>query len=276
MTKDIKSEKRSSVVRPPSSEMLVPLGWLRVCACVLMVSHFGRRAICSESDIDTSRQAVRVAADVPVDLPAGQSRRQWWKERAGALDRRRDNSKKDEISRLIEQIRSIQFESSYSDVAQPQRPAQQQAEAEPPAAPVIAVPAVEPEIQRETPLESMDTGAFQMVEDLLKDANTIASPFELAEVLFRSGRLGPAGIYYKQALASIADAAAVNSDRAWILFQIGNCCMLDDPNKARESYAELIRTHPDSPWAEVAKARYGLVDWYQQDQPRKLIQELNR
>jgi hypothetical protein len=123
----------------------------------------------------------------------------------------------------------------------------------------------------------MSEQTLQAVQHLLKDPNHIPNALELAEILYRSGKPGPAGLCYKQALNSIAaDDPNRAGERAWVLFQIGNCLKYDDPNTARESYAELIRTHLDSPWAEIAKSEHGLIDWYQQDQPRKLIQELNR
>ena len=118
---------------------------------------------------------------------------------------------------------------------------------------------------------------LRLVENQLKDPNLISNPFELAEILFKSGRQIQAGICYKQALKVLpADDPNVATERAWILFQIGNCLKDEDPNTARESYAELIRTHSDSPWAEIAKARYGIIEWYQQDNPGELIQQLNR
>jgi hypothetical protein len=95
--------------------------------------------------------------------------------------------------------------------------------------------------------------------------------------LFRSGRMVSAGLCYKQALKTIpTDDPNLGTERAWILFQIGNCLKDEDPNTAKESYAELIRTHPDSPWTEIARVRHGLIEWNQQEKPGELIRQLNR
>ena len=116
---------------------------------------------------------------------------------------------------------------------------------------------------------------LQQVDELIKEPNRISNPFELAEILFKTGRTAQAAVCYKRALATMtANDPNMAGERAWILFQIGNCLKYDDPNAARESYAELVRTHPDSPWAEAAKSRYDLVDWYQKENPRNLIVEL--
>jgi tetratricopeptide (TPR) repeat protein len=100
---------------------------------------------------------------------------------------------------------------------------------------------------------------------------------ELAEVLFKSGRFSEAGQCYKRAYELFPDNDAnLVGDKNWILFQIGNCFEYDDPNTARENFAQLIRTNPSSPWADVAKFRHDLADWMQKEQPKKLIEEMNR
>jgi tetratricopeptide (TPR) repeat protein len=213
----------------------------------------------------------------PADVPARQSELQLRKSIVSPPSQRRDNSKTDDLRQMIEQIRSVTFES--------QQPAQQPVNTAPDISPEPNItPAVEPVTQPvsvsappEAPDKSMSGQTLQTVQHLLKGPNHIATPLELAEILYRSGELGLAGLCYKQALSSIAaDDPNWAGERAWILFQIGNCLKDNDPNAARESYAELVRTHPDSPWAEIAKSENSLADWYQQDQPHKLIQELNR
>ena len=100
---------------------------------------------------------------------------------------------------------------------------------------------------------------------------------QLAEILFKSGRFSQAGQCYKRAYEMLpADDVNLVGDRNWILFQMGNCFEYDDPNTARENYARLLRTNPTSPWADVAKFRHDLADWLQKEQPKKLIEELNR
>jgi len=214
-------------------------GWLRAIALVLMIVHFGCKAVCADN-------------------------------------------KTNDLKQIIEQIRSIQFESpavghiepSAAGQAEPQQPAMPEDEKQKiesqPSPDVVVVSAVNND-------KSMSNQTLHKVDELLKDPNAIANPLELAEVLFQTGVLEPAGLCYKQALVSIAaNDPNVASERAWILFQIGNCLKDNDPNASKESYAELIRTHPDSPWAEIAKTKHGLLDWYQQEQPRKLIEELKR
>ena len=46
-----------------------------------------------------------------------------------------------------------------------------------------------------------------------------------------------------------------------------------DPPTAVEMYEQLIAEYPNSPWADLAKARTKLIDWYLKDKPDTLINE---
>ncbi len=197
-----------------------------------------------------------------------------------------DNSKSNELRQIIEQVRSVKFEKYHGESVEPQQPAQQNADTAP-AVPFQPTVAALPDETEPQPLassaathpagESTSNLTLLIIEEQLKDPNQITNPFELAEILFRSGRLVQAGLCYKQALNIMpTDDPNLGTERAWILFQIGNCLKDEDPNTARESYSELIRTHPDSPWTEIAKIRYGLIEWSQQEKPVELIQQLKQ
>jgi hypothetical protein len=229
--------------------------------------------------VSTVNQAINFAAAIKDQLPqtsppaADNQKRlelQLRKSNISPPTQHRQEDKTDDLKQIIAQIRSMNLE--------PKPSAQQPADT----APVIksqpsAIKAEALPVQTQTPEKPIIDNTLQMVEEMLKDPNRISTPLELAEVLFQSGRIVPAGLCYKQALVSM-DVNDPNKaeERAWILFQIGNCLKYEDPNTARNSFSELVRTQPGSSWAEIAKSEHGLVEWYQQDQPRKLIQELNR
>jgi hypothetical protein len=250
----------------------------------------------------TANQATSFAAAVkdqlpqtsppPADTPARQVERQLRKSNISPLTQHSDNGKADDLKQIIEQIRSIEFGLARGELVEPATVSQVK-----PQQPAVSEDGKQNTEDREQKTEdrgqrtedgkqkieyqssvlSQPSSEIQMLEDLLKDPNRIANPLELAEVLFKSGKPSPAGLCYKQALISLdANDTNMAGERAWILFQIGNCFKYDDPNTARQSFAELIRTHPSSPWAEIAKSEHGIVEWYQQDQPRKLIQEINQ
>jgi TolA-binding protein len=206
-----------------------------------------------------------------VDTTSISLERQLMESRISSLPQGRDKQKADELKQMIEKVRSVKLE--------PKKPAQQPASAAP-VENIITAAAAEQSpqpVQTQSVENSNSNETLQLVENQLKDPNLISNPFELAEILFKSGRHVQAGICYKQALKVLpADDPNLATERAWILFQIGNCLKDEDPNTARESYAELIRTHPNSPWTEIAKARYGIIELYQQENSGDLIQQLNR
>jgi tetratricopeptide (TPR) repeat protein len=221
-----------------------------------------------------------------VKTSSGELERQLRNNRISPPNQPQHNNKTDELRQLIEQIRSIKIEPASTSPAEPQRSPQKPVDTAPPAVsePTTTTAPAEPEtqqatvdLQTEATSGSISVQTLQKVEEQLKDANHITNPLELAEILFRSGRPALAGLCYKKALTSIGvDDPNLANERAWILFQIGNCLKDDDPNTARESYAELIRTYPQSPWADAARARHILIDWYQTDKPGELIRQLNR
>jgi tetratricopeptide (TPR) repeat protein len=185
------------------------------------------------------------------------------------------NAPQDGLRQIIEQIRSVRIKQS--------QPAQKttedrgrKTEYSSPSS-VISHPSSE---RPEVPAVKVDAPSttekiMQDIEALIKEPNHISNPLELAENLFRIGKPGLAAVCYKQALSLIPpDDPNQHLEREWILFQIGNCLKYDDPNAARESYEELLRTNPDSPWAEAARFRHNLIDWLQKEHPAKLIQEL--
>ena len=231
----------------------------------------------------TANFASEVNDTLPQNIPSPvdtSSKIQLMESRISSLPNDNDNNKTDELKKMIELVRSVKLE--------PRQPAQQPAPlaaapaAEQPAqpAPPVAATAVEQPAQpvQTQPAESSTSNeTLRLVENQLKDPNLISNPFELAEILFKSGKQVQAGICYKQALKTLpADDPNLATERAWLLFQIGNCFKDEDPNTARESYAELIRTHSNSPWTEIAKARYSIIELYQQDNPGELIRQLNR
>ncbi|MBW7990117.1 MAG: hypothetical protein FVQ84_08910 [Planctomycetes bacterium] len=118
---------------------------------------------------------------------------------------------------------------------------------------------------------------LQTIRNLSQNPGNLHNPFELGETLFLSGYLKEAAIIYQEALIRKSpDDAASARDRAWILFQVGNCLRDDDQLEAIKKYGQLIIEYPNSPWKELADARRTLLDWYLKDEPRKLIAERKR
>jgi len=195
-----------------------------------------------------------------------------------AIDEK-DTKSRDQLKQIIEQIRSVEFGS------QKQAPA-----------PVIVpekAPAIKPNetvtevpVQKEEAKQAIESkpqygpiteNTLQMLKTLIRDPEKLANPLELGEILFVSGNLKEAALFYSEALKrKDPNDVSLSWDRAWILFQTGNCLRNDDLPAAAKAYQQLLTEYPNSPWADSAKARSNLIAWYLKDDPVKLIAEVKR
>ena len=185
-----------------------------------------------------------------------------------------DTKSRNQLKRIIEQIRSVEFG--------PQKQAP---------APVVIpekTPAIEPKetvpdvpVQKEKAkqeakpkllYEPIADETLQMLRSLAQNPEKLDNPLELGEILFVSGYVKEAATFYSEALKrKDPNDVSVSWDRAWILFQTGNCLRNDDLPAAAKMYQQLLTEYPNSPWADMATAQSNLIAWYLKDEPVKLM-----
>lgn len=186
-----------------------------------------------------------------------------------------NNKSKDQLQQIIKQIRTLEFKSpvqtpALSSVAEPidsepneissgQESTQQQGQ---------KTHQIEPKLG----YEPISTQTLEIFEKLSQNPEQIHNPFELGEVLYRSGNLKEAALCYQYVLDSADPNTPVTQNTAWILFQIGNCLQNDDSATAMQMYRRLTVEYPDSPWADFARAKVQLIDWLLRDKPKMLIE----
>jgi hypothetical protein len=202
--------------------------------------------------------------------------RRLWESRIRMADPNEDTETRVALDHLIHQIRSMRFEepkpkpvfSIPIDAPPVQEPSDSPAMSEPPA-PEDATTPIEP--MAETP-GTLAADTLARVDAAIKDPNIIDKPLELAELLFLSGHTKEAAVLYQKALDQLdRENGARPEDRAWILFQIGNCLRETDMIQARDAYLKVVAEYPDCPWVDLAKAHGRLMSWYQKAKPRQLI-----
>ena len=190
-----------------------------------------------------------------------------------------DTKSRNQLKQMIEQIRSIEF-----------KPQQQAPEPVivPEKAPVIepneTVPDVpvqkekaKQEVKPRLPYEPITDETLQMLINLAQEPEKLDNPLELGEIVFVNGNVKEASMFYLEALKrKDPNDVSVSRDRAWILFQIGNCLRNDDLPTAAKMYQQLLTEYPNSPWAGLATAQSNLIAWYSKDEPAKLIAEVKR
>ena len=225
--------------------------------------------------VETEQELPRILSAVPAGInnPLG---RQLWRAGIGFYKDQSEGSGKSELKLLIEQIRALEV-----------RPPEHHSES---VIKIGPVPSPEPnEMQtdidltentsKETvkftqPYEPVSDRTLQMLADSSLDPNQMDNPFGLGEILYCSGRLREAVPFYRQALNRIEkDESPSEQNRAWILFQLGNCLRDYDLPAAKKMYVQLITEYPESTWVDLAKVWDKLIDLYLKDDPKKLIAE---
>jgi hypothetical protein len=243
--------------------------------CLLSCSMAGTTA----ADPDGSNVP---APTMRTDIQQDQLARKLWSSRIIAPDPNDDVTASLALKRLIRQVQSVKFEDkkpapTFTPPVAPQTPPE----------PTIVQPAREVEAPAIRPAtaaaESSETQPLlpnktqKVLEGLLQDTGRIHDPLEMAELLFLNGRPTEAAPFYQRALEHTAPGnPATNQDRAWILFQLGNCLRETDLAQAQDTYVKLISEYPDSPWTELAKAHGRLLSWYREARPQELLASRQR
>ncbi|MHC4622284.1 MAG: tetratricopeptide repeat protein [Planctomycetota bacterium] len=215
----------------------------------------------------------------PAPVSSSQLSRQLWQARISTPEDEIDELNRYELEQIIEQIRSVQFK-PREKTAEPVILLKVTPTIEPNKAPQDGNAPSEPakkEVEYKPPYKLVSAKTLQTLKDQAQHPEQVRNPLQLAEILFLSGNKKEAVTFYKEALnRQSADNLWSAHDKAWILFQIGNCLREDDPQTARKAYARLITEYPDLPWADLAKAKDKLLEWYETDKPRTLIDEQTR
>ncbi len=202
--------------------------------------------------------------------------RQLWQARISASKDRNPSQSKNELRQIIRQINSIEFK-PQDQTPKPLIVVEPIQKAEPnEISPDTEMPQEqEPsKIERKLPYEQVTDQTLQIFKSLSQHPDQLHNPFKLAEILFNSRRLREAAKCYQEALNRMTTNETDQlGNRAWLLFQIGNCLRNDDPPTAMQMYRQLIAEHPNSPWADLAKAKSKLIDWCLKDKPNALINE---
>jgi hypothetical protein len=138
----------------------------------------------------------------------------------------------------------------------------------------------EPNIVKSQPQESntvppgqIDKKTIEELVALAKDPNAIAEPLALAQTLYRTGYFKEAAIFYEIAAdrTTAMGRTLSSDDKAWILLQLA-VCHQDAPATAIGVLDKLIAEYPKSIWTSAAVTKRDILQWYQNDNPRQLLE----
>ncbi len=221
--------------------------------------------------VDKKQSKLLIAQSPTTDLG-----RQLWRDRIANPEDGKTSEGKDELQQLIKQINSIEFKPQAQTpepliVVEPIRKAEPNEVSSDTDIPQEQEPT---KLEREQPYEQISAETLQMLKDLSQHPDQLHNPFELAEILFNSNCLKEAAKCYQQALNRLTTEQTDQLDnKAWLLFQIGNCLRNTDRPTALQMYKQLIAEYPDSPWVDLSKAESELIEWYLKDRPNTLIKQ---
>jgi len=187
---------------------------------------------------------------------------------------REDQESRNRLKRIIEQVRSVKFESEIEVFNVPvdhnEAPVRE---------PNETVPDVSFRKREETekviielPKKPVSDMTMAMLKNILKYPDQLDDPLGLGELLFAGGNMKGAVLFYQEALRRTdPNDIRLSQDRAWMMFQIGNCLRYHEPATATETYRKLLVEYPNSLWSDLAKAQKEVIDWSLIEKPRELI-----
>jgi tetratricopeptide (TPR) repeat protein len=185
-----------------------------------------------------------------------------------------------QLKKVIDRINAVQFKSKEqterdkavsSDIAVAENAAKQAKEANDVPATIIPDASF---LQDEQKNLNITEQTVQIIEQSMQQPQSVKNPLELANILYNCGRLKDAAVFYQQAINDSNDVKDVMyKDKAWILFQAGNCLQKIEPETAVKIYKRLIVEYPDSTWTQAAGAKSHLIEWYLQQKPETLLKK---
>ncbi len=227
----------------------------------------------SEAAPEVAQSGSAIAMD-----PNSPQQRELWQAEIRVAQTPEDDTSKNELENIIERIRSVTFEPPRQAVEPVIVPVEAQS-TEPAERPTEVTTDVKDKPKRivpkpKLPYEPITEKTLQMLRNLSKNPEKVDNPFELGETLFLSGNLKEAVVFYTEALhRTEPNDVDPSGNRAWMLFQTGNCLRNSDRPEAAKMYALLLTEYPNSPWMYMAQAQAQLIGWYLRDEPYKLIAE---
>jgi len=250
--------------RPPVQIAGLPLDQRQTQVNSNMTANFAAR-------VDKKSSHPLIAKSPTTDLG-----RKLWQARISASEDKDSSQSKEELRRIIRQISSVEFTLQAQPaepliVVEPIRKTEPNEISSPSEMPQKHEPGI---IEHNLPYKPVTDETLQVFKSLSQYPEELSNPLELAEILFNSHCLEEAAKCYREALNRLtADQTEPVGNADWILFQTGNCLRNNDPSTAMQMYAQLIAEYPESPWADLAKAKNELTDWYLKDTPDALIDE---
>ena len=112
---------------------------------------------------------------------------------------------------------------------------------------------------------------------LTQSPDKLRKPEVLAEILYHGKAYAEAALCYREAYDRLSrQTLAPSEDKAWYLFQLGNCLQHTNQKEAMDIIKQLISEYPHSLWSEMVRIKGQCITWEINDKPKELIQEVKQ
>jgi len=205
-----------------------------------------------------------------------------WQARITSPDRQKDITTTRKINELISKIESLDFEKKTAN----KDDKKEKQEKEKPIQPE-KVRKQQPENAQEGNAETEENKKQEnkanekenynkkqtekLIEKIVTKFEDAENPLELAHILLQGGYPEQAGIFYESALSK---KQLSPTDKAWVLFQTGNCFEDSNPSKAEKSYKELLIKYKDCEWSKIAESKLEILQLKRENQLDELISKV--
>ncbi len=205
-----------------------------------------------------------------------------WRERIQAPESRRGNDTS-ELQSLIAKLRSTHVPSPSAIPAAPLVDANAlpgDPEVSAPPTPLPAPPVGPTTLTAPIPTLPVARGPLRpetlaQIERMADQTMDPGLALRLADLLYESQYRDRATPFYRLATETLdPNAPLAHENRAWALFQLGNCQRESAPAEAKLAYQRLTSEYPTAPWADLATMWHDLADWYWREQPRETLDEV--
>jgi TolA-binding protein len=208
---------------------------------------------------------------------------QVFRETIASPENQNDSEKKQQLSNLIEQLRSVEFDKhsktnqpSTADSSQNKESGAKKAEKSESKSQTPKI-VTRPEPNTSPDPNKISAQTLKIIQSLCDNPKQVNNPLELAEVLFLSGYLKQAAVFYKEQLNRYGENPNINpADKAWVMFQTANCLREENSADAAGLYKKMISEFPDCSWSELARSRVRILEWLSKDKPEQLLKSRNK
>ena len=226
----------------------------------------------------TGEQVQAVSADLLSVKPVAQNVRsssleqQLWKDSISMFPEKDNLPERDQLQQLLERLRSVEFPRPRTDAnfAEPLRlDSEKSLAAEP--------NKTESQDGRRAAAKSAGDAnsadkTLGLIRQVCQNPEKVEDSLELADMLYVKGYLKEAAVFYQETLnRQKPDKKISPGQKAWILYQTGNCLRQTDPAAASAAYKQLIAEFPDCPWAASARVQEKVLGWLVNEKPLDLL-----